>query len=52
MTIPTIPRCLEKLKIRISTVEPRLSDLRFTDLPGYPTYQTKPSTPRYPTEIG
>ena len=36
----------------VITVEPRLSDIRLTDLPGYPTYHTEPSTPRYPTKIG
>ena len=39
-------------QISYSTVEPRLSHLRLTDLSGYPTYCTELSTPRYPTKIG
>ena len=35
----------------VCTVEPQLSDIRLTDLPGYPTYHTESSTPRYLTKI-
>ena len=42
INMPTIIDCSFR-----DTVEPQL-----TDLPGYPTYHTEPSTPRYPTKIG
>ena len=34
-----------------NTVEPGLSDIRSTHIPGYPTHQTEPSPPRYLKEI-
>ena len=43
---------LKTLIVHNNTVEPRLSEIRLIDLPGYPTYHTEPSTPRYPTKIG
>ena len=34
------------------TVKPRLSDIRSTYIPDYPTHYTELSTPRYPIKIG
>ena len=40
------------ISIKTNSVEPRLPDIRLTDLPDFPTYHTEPSDPRYSTKIG